>query len=87
MKSAKQSRGANSGHLEDPFVTAPVHTETLDGNGESRAFSLAHFCEPTVVEDPSDDHFLSNGIGAGYDAALFTYLGKQQQTPLPEFVL
>ena len=64
--------------LEHPVVIAlQVHAEALDGNGKSRAFSLAHFCESTAVADSSNDHFLSNDIRAGYDAAVFADLGEQ----------
>lgn len=67
-----------SSDLEIPVVIAlQVHIETLDGNGKSRAFSLAHFCEPTAVADSSNDHFLLNDIRARYDATVFAELGKQ----------
>lgn len=73
-------------YLEDPVEIPLVHPETLDGHGASQVFPIAHVREPTtVINSPNVCELLLKNIRGGDDTTSFANLGKEQQTPLPEF--
>ena len=74
-------------YLENPVVTALAHPEAFDCHRRPRIYSLTHVCERALVVHPVHVYLPSENIPGGDDAAGFADLGKQQQTPLTEFVV
>lgn len=87
-KQRKRARLIVGTYLESPVGIPSIHLEMFNSHGGSRVFSVAHVCKPTAAADSSDVYGLPlNKVGGRYDTAGFADLRKEQQAPLPQFVV